>query len=43
MNTKVEQPKGTNAADVAKLVLALLELVAGIVAYSWFGRDGSIS
>ena len=43
MNTKVEQPKGTNAADVAKLVLALLVLVAGIVAYSWFGRDGSIS
>jgi preprotein translocase subunit SecE len=43
MNTKVEQPKGTNAADIAKLVLALLVLVAGIVAYSWFGRDGSIS
>ena len=43
MNTKVEQPKGTSAADIAKLVLALLVLVAGIVAYSWFGRDGSIS
>jgi preprotein translocase subunit SecE len=43
MNTKVEQPKGTNAADIAKLVLALVVLIAGIVAYSWFGRDGSIS
>ena len=43
MNTKVEQPKGTNAADVAKLVLAVLVLVTGIVAYSWLGRDGSIS
>ena len=43
MNTKVEQPKGTNAADIGKLVLALLVLVAGIVAYSWLGRDGSIS
>jgi preprotein translocase subunit SecE len=43
MNTKAEQPKGTNAADVGKLVLAALVLVAGIVAYSWFGRDGNIS
>jgi preprotein translocase subunit SecE len=43
MNTKAEQPKGTNAADVGKLVLAVLVLVAGIVAYSWFGRDGNIS
>jgi preprotein translocase subunit SecE len=43
MNTKAEQPKGTNAADIGKLVLALLVLVAGVVAYSWFGRDGSIS
>ena len=43
MNTKAEQPKGTNAADIGKLVLAGLVLVAGIVAYSWFGRDGSIS
>ncbi len=43
MNTKAEQPKGTNAADIGKLVLAVLVLVAGIVAYSWFGRDGNIS
>jgi preprotein translocase subunit SecE len=42
MNTKVEQPKSTNAADVAKLVLAGLILVAGIVAYSWFSNDGNI-
>jgi preprotein translocase subunit SecE len=43
MNTKAEQPKGTNAADIGKLALAVLVLVAGIVAYSWFGRDGNIS
>ncbi len=43
MNTKAEQPKGTNAADIGKLVLAGLVLVAGIFAYSWFGRDGNIS
>jgi preprotein translocase subunit SecE len=43
MNTKAEQPKGTNAADIGKLTLAALVLVAGIVAYSWLGRDGSIS
>jgi preprotein translocase subunit SecE len=43
MNTKAEQPKGTNAADIGKLVLAVLVLVAGIFAYSWFGRDGNIS
>ncbi|MBB6241761.1 MULTISPECIES: preprotein translocase subunit SecE [unclassified Rhodanobacter] len=43
MNTKAEQqPKGTNAADVAKLVLAGLILVGGIFAYSWFGNDASI-
>ena len=43
MNTKAEQSKGTNAADVGKLTLAALVLVAGIVAYSWLGRDGNIS
>jgi preprotein translocase subunit SecE len=43
MNTKAEQqPKGTSAADVAKLVLAGLILVGGIFAYSWFGNDGGI-
>jgi preprotein translocase subunit SecE len=43
MNTKAEQPKGTNAGDIAKLILAVLVLAAGIFAYSWFGRDGTIS
>jgi len=47
MNTKAEQTKGANlkeagAADIAKLVLAVLVLVAGIVAYSWFSNDTSI-
>ncbi len=46
MNTKAtikaEPPKGTNAADIGKLTLALIVLVAGIFAYSWFGRDGNI-
>ncbi|MBA2077537.1 MAG: preprotein translocase subunit SecE [Rhodanobacter sp. 68-29] len=39
MNTKAEQPKGTTAGDIGKLVLAAVILVAGIVAYSWFGND----
>ncbi len=43
MNTKAEQPKGNNAADIGKLTLAALVLVAGIVGYSWLGRDGNIS
>jgi len=43
MNTKAEQPKGTNAGDIGKLILAGLVLAAGIFAYSWFGRDGTIS
>jgi preprotein translocase subunit SecE len=42
MNTKAEQPKGTNAADIGKLVLAGLVLVAGIFSYSWFGNSGNI-
>ncbi|MBD8873186.1 preprotein translocase subunit SecE [Rhodanobacter sp. DHB23] len=42
MNTKAEQPKGTTAADIAKLVLAAVILAAGIVAYSWFGNDASV-
>ena len=42
MNTKAEQPKGTNAADIGKLVLAGLVLVAGIFAYSWFSNDASV-
>lgn len=43
MNTKAEQPTGTNLADVGKLILAGLVLAGGIFAYSYFGRDGSIS
>jgi preprotein translocase subunit SecE len=44
MNTKAEQPKakGTNAADIGKLALAGLILVAGIFAYSWFSNDGNV-
>jgi preprotein translocase subunit SecE len=42
MIIKAEQPKGTNAADIGRLILAGLVLAAGIFAYSWFGRDGSI-
>jgi preprotein translocase subunit SecE len=40
--TKAEQSRGTNAADLGKLILAMLVLAAGIFAYSWYGRDGSI-
>ena len=43
MNTKAEQPKGTNAADIAKLALAALVLVAGVFAYSWFSNDAGVS
>lgn len=48
MNTKAEQSKGANvkeagAADIAKLVLAVLVLAAGIFAYSWFSADANIS
>ncbi len=42
MNTKAEQSRGTSAADIAKLVLAAVILVASIVAYSWFGNDASV-
>ena len=42
MNTKAEQPKGTNAADIGKLVLAGLVLAAGIFAYSFFSSNGNI-
>jgi preprotein translocase subunit SecE len=37
MNTKAEQPKGVNAADIGKLALAVLVLAAGVFAYSWYG------
>jgi preprotein translocase subunit SecE len=37
MNAKVEQV-GSSAADVAKLVLAVAVLAAGIVGYYWFNE-----
>ncbi|RDI96788.1 preprotein translocase subunit SecE [Dyella solisilvae] len=42
MNTKAEPTKGASGADIAKLVLAVLVLAAGVFAYSWFGADGSV-
>ncbi len=38
MNTKVEQAGGAQGADLAKLVLAVLVLAAGIFAYYWFDQ-----
>ena len=43
MNTKAEQSKGTTAADIGKLTLAAVILVAGVVAYSWFSSDAGVS
>jgi preprotein translocase subunit SecE len=42
MNTKAEQSRSTTAADIGKLVLAAVILVAGIVAYSWFSNDAGV-
>jgi preprotein translocase subunit SecE len=42
MNTKAEQPRGTSAADIGKLTLAVLVLAAGVFAYSWFDNDASV-
>ena len=42
MNTKAEQSKGVNAADIGKLGLAVLVLAGGIFAYSWFGNDSGV-
>lgn len=39
MNTKAAQNKGVTGADIGKLGLALLVLVAGVFAYSWFSSD----
>ncbi len=36
MNTKAEQVGGNSAADIAKLVIAALVLVAGVFAYYWY-------
>ena len=39
MNTKAESSKGTSVADIAKLMLAAVILVAGIFFYTWFDND----
>ena len=38
MNSKAEQAGGNSAADVAKLVLAVLLLVAGLFGFYWFAN-----
>jgi preprotein translocase subunit SecE len=38
MNTKVEQSPTTNGGDIAKLVLALVVVVAGIFAFYYFDQ-----
>lgn len=38
MNTKAEQANATNGSDIAKLVLAVLVLAAGVFAYYWFAQ-----
>jgi|SRR5580765_2383565 preprotein translocase subunit SecE len=38
MNTKVEQAGGNSAADIAKLAVAGLILVAAIFAYYWYNE-----
>jgi preprotein translocase subunit SecE len=43
MNTKAEQPKGTNVGDIGKLILAVAVVAAGIFAYSWFSNDANVS
>lgn len=42
MNTKAESTKGATGADIAKLVLAVIVLAAGVFAYSWFGSNPAI-
>jgi preprotein translocase subunit SecE len=41
MNAKVERAGGINAADMAKLALAVLLLVAGIAGYYWYANASS--
>ena len=36
MNSKVEQPRSTNAGDIAKYALAVLLIAGGVFAYIWF-------
>jgi preprotein translocase subunit SecE len=39
MNAKVERAGGINAADMAKLALAVLLLAAGIAGYYWYAAS----
>jgi preprotein translocase subunit SecE len=43
MNTKAEQSRGTSAADIGMLVLAVLVLAAGLVGYTYLGNIGASS
>ncbi|MGH8073453.1 MAG: preprotein translocase subunit SecE [Lysobacter sp.] len=36
MNSKVEQPRSTNAGDIAKYALAVLLIAGGVFVYIWF-------
>ncbi|TDR45917.1 protein translocase subunit secE/sec61 gamma [Tahibacter aquaticus] len=42
MNAKVEQAPGTNAADIAKLTLAAIILIAGIVGFYYFAESAPV-
>ncbi|MGA7508968.1 MAG: hypothetical protein WBW72_11700, partial [Erwinia billingiae] len=42
MNTKAEQAKGMGPADIGKLALALVVLVAGIVGFYYFSDNASV-
>ena len=38
MNSKVEQPQGANVGDLAKYVLAIALVAAGVFGYIWFDQ-----
>ncbi|NID15683.1 preprotein translocase subunit SecE [Luteibacter yeojuensis] len=42
MNTKAQEAKGMSPADLGKLALALVVLVAGIVGFYYFGDNPSV-
>jgi preprotein translocase subunit SecE len=42
MNTKAEQAKGMGPADIGKLALALVVLVAGIVGFYYYSDNPSV-
>src|SRR3546814_20315968 len=41
VNSRVEQPKSASPADVAMYALAVLLVVAGVFAFSWFNGQWS--